>query len=113
LDRISTDPEFYKGLKRSEEEEAEEQDVNDSGSDNGEVSYDDIDSSVTIEAAIADIIACTPADSLADIYADKDDGLLSESDAEDGGTGTNLDMYTGDDSSMYDATGGWMEWNGK
>jgi hypothetical protein len=113
LERISTDQEFYKSLKGSDEGGEEDQDDNDNDGDNKTVHYDEIDSSKTINEAIADVIKRAPADCLADIYVDKDDGLSGESDAEDRGTGTNLDMYTGHEFSTRNATGGWMEWNSK
>jgi hypothetical protein len=111
LERISKDTEFFNSLKVSDEGEQEDQDDDDD--DNGMVSYDEIDSSKTINAAITDIIKRTPADCLVDIYADEDDGLSSESDTEDKGTGANLDMYTGHEFSTQNATGRWMEWNSK
>lgn len=68
---------------------------------------------MTIDAATADVLSRTPAGCLAEIYADDNSGLSSESDSEDRGTGTNLDMYTGVKFSTYNATRGWMEWNSK
>ena len=44
-------------------------------------------------------------DCLADIYADDDSGLLSESDYEDRGTGANVERYTGAEFSSRNATG--------
>src|ERR1700679_1329741 len=114
LERISTDKIFYESLKGPEKGEEEEDDESsESSSDDEVVSYDGIDSSKTIGAAIADIIKRTPADSLARIYADEDSGSLSESDAEDRGTGDNLDMYIGNEFSDLNATKRWMEWNSK
>ena len=51
------------------------------------VCYDEINSSKTINEVIKDVIDCTPADHLADIYTDGDSGQLSESDTEDRGPG--------------------------
>ena len=86
-------------------EEEEDNEENDSGGendgDNGMVCYDETDSSRTNDAEIAEVIGSTPADCLAEIYADEENGSLSESDPEDRGTGAN--MYTG----------GWMKWNSK
>ena len=114
LERISEDSEFYKTLKRSDTGEEEEDQENDGyGGDDGMVCYDEIDSSKTVNAAISDILRCTPADSLAEIYADDDVGVSSESDTEGRGTGDNLDMYIGAEFSTCDATEGWMEWNSK
>ena len=58
------------------------------------------------------MIGSAPADHLADIYADKAEGL-SESDAEDRGAGIDLYMYTGHEFSTRGATGKWMEWDSK
>ena len=115
LERISTDKIFYESLKGPEkgEEEEENDEGSESSSDDEVVSYDVIDSSKTIGAAISVIIKRTPADSLARIYADEDSGSLSESDAEDRGTGDNLDMYIGNEFSDLNATKRWMEWNSK
>jgi hypothetical protein len=115
LERIGTDKEFYRSLKGEDkgEEEEDNDDDNEDDSDNGVIHYDEIDSSKTIDAVIADVIKCTPADCLADIYADEDSGSSSESDAEDKGTGANLDMYTENKLSANNATGRWMEWDSK
>jgi len=114
LERIGTDKEFYRSLK-GEDNGGEEEDDGDNSNDgdNGMVYYDEIDSSKTIDATIADVLTCTPADCLADIYADEYSGSSSESDAENRGTGVNLDMYIGDKFSNCNATEGWMEWNSK
>ena len=77
------------------------------------VCYDEIDSPKTINEVIKDVIDCTPADRLADIYTDGDSGLLSESDTEGRGAGTNLDMYIGHEFSTHNATDGWMELDSK
>jgi hypothetical protein len=53
------------------------------------VCYDDIDTSKSINEAVQDIIRSVPAGCLADAYTDEEDSP-DESDAEDGGTGTNL-----------------------
>ena len=83
------------------------------GEGEGEKIYhDDIDSSKTISEAVQDIIERTPADSLADIYVDEGDGL-SNSDAEDRGTGANLSDYLRKNFSVRDATKKWMEWDGE
>ena len=74
---------------------------------------DIIDSSKTVDEAIADIIDCTPADCLADIYVDGEAEALSELDAEDRGAGINLDMWVEHPFSNCNATRRWMEWNGK
>jgi hypothetical protein len=115
LERIGTDKEFYKSLNGLEKGEEEEDNDGDNGNDSDDerVHYDEIDSSETIDATVADIIKRTPADCLADIYADEGDGSSSGSDAEDRGTGVNLDMYTGDNSPTDNDRGGWMEWNSK
>lgn len=114
LERIAKDPEFYKSLNRMDEGgEEEDQESDDENGGDGKVCYDEIDSSKTIDEAVTEIIKSNPADSLADIYADKDDGSLSESDAEDRGAGTNLDIYIGSEFSTCNATKGWMEWNSK
>jgi hypothetical protein len=113
MDQIGTNPEFYKNIKGSDEGEKEDEDENNNDSDHGIVHYDEVNSSTTIDAVIADIIGRDPVDCLADIYADKDDGLSNESDVEDRGTGSNLDMYTGHEFSTCNATEGWMEWNSK
>ena len=114
LERVSTDQKFYKSLRRSDKGVEEDQDNNsDNDSDDMVVCYDEIDSSKTIDAAIADVFECTPADCLADIYADEGDRLSDESDTEDRGTGANLDIYTGHEFSTHNATGGWMEWDSK
>lgn len=119
IERIGTDKEFHRSLKGEDEggEEDEDNDENDgnNGSDGDDklIHYNGIDSSKTIDAAITDVIKSTPANCLADIiYADESSGSSSESDAEGGGTGTNLDMYTGDKHSTHNAMG-WMEWNSK
>lgn len=93
-----------------EEEEIDHED--DVEEDEGEIYHDDIDSSKTISEAVQDIIESVPADCLADIYVDKEDGL-SESDVEDRGTGTNLDEYLRNNFLIKDATRKWMEWDGK
>jgi len=112
LRRISVDLEFYKSLERSDPGEEEDQENN--GYDNDRmVCYDEIDSSKTINAEITEILRRTPADSLAEIYADDDGGVSSESDTEGKGTGDNLDEYTGAEFSTCGATEGWMEWNSK
>ena len=59
------------------------------------------------------MISQAPADHLADIYADKEDELSDESDAEERGAGINLDKYTGQEFSTCGATQRWMEWNSK
>ena len=111
--------EFYKSLKGSDQVEGKEENNNEHGSDKGNdgdnemVYYDEIDSSKTVDATVADIIKRTPADCLADIYADEDSGSSSESDAEGRGIGINLDMYTRDKPPAHNPTGGWMEWNSK
>jgi hypothetical protein len=118
FERIGTDKEFYKSLKgqdKGEEEENGDEDDSDNGDDcdDGMVYYDGIDSSNTIGAAIKDVIKHTPANCLAEIYADEDSGVSSESSTEDRGTGDNLDMYTGNKLLTQSAEGGWMEWNSK
>ena len=118
LERISTDKEFYRSLKgkdKGEEEENNGQDDGDErdGGDDRTVYYDETDSSKTVGEAVADVIKCTPAESLGAIYADEDSGSSSESDTEDRGVGANLDMYTGEKFSSQDTPGGWMEWNSK
>ena len=114
LERVSADSEFYKSLKRLDEGEEEDQGGDDDGTGDKEmVCYDEIDSSKTINEVIKDVIDRTPADRLADIYADDDSGLLSESDTEDRRAGTNLDMYIGHEFSTHNATDGWMEWDSK
>ena len=113
LEQISTDQEFYKSLKVSDRGEEEDHENNDDNSNDGVVQYDGIDSSNTIDSVIGDILRCTPAGSLAEIYADEDDELLSESDTEDRGTGVNLDMYIGHEFLTHNATRGWMDWNSK
>ena len=114
FERVSSDQEFYRSLRRSDEGAEEDQDDNsDNSSDDGVVCYDEIDSSKTIDTAIADVIESTPADCLAEIYAYEGDRLLDESDTEDKGTGVNLDIYTGHEFSTCNATGEWMEWNSK
>jgi hypothetical protein len=112
LERISTDKEFYKSLNGSDKggEEEDNSGDTDNDSDDEMVHYDEIDSSETIDATVADIIKRSPADCLSDIYADKDSRSSSDSDAEDRGTGANLDMYTGDKPPTHNASGGWMEW---
>ena len=111
LQRVGEDPKFYQSLSRFNPGE-EDKDDDDTDEDNQVVQYDEIDSSKTIDAAIEDVLRLIPAGSLAEIYAD-DSELLSESDSEDRGTGANLDMYTGAESSTCNATGRWMEWNSK
>ena len=113
LKRISEDREFYQSLERFDPGEEEDQDTNATGGDNGIVWYDDIDSSKTIDAVIGEVLKRNPAYSLAEVYADGDGGLSSESDAEDRGTGGNLDKYTGAEFSTCNATGEWMGWNSK
>jgi hypothetical protein len=110
FERVGTDQEFFQSLKRVDDGE-EEADQGDGGNDDGMVCYDEIDSSKTINEAIQDIVESAPAGCLADIYADKEDGL-NESDVEDRGAGINLDMYTGRFSTR-DATRRWMEWDGE
>jgi len=111
LSHISTDKEFYNSLNRQDEGEKENQDGNDDHGGDGDhgkmVCYNEVDSSKTIGEAIADVIGSTPADCLADIYADKWE-RLSDSDTEDRGVGMNLDMYTGHEFSTCGATGQWM-----
>ena len=123
LKQVSTDQEFYKSLKRLDEGEEDQDDDGDGGDDDDSgggdkmVYYDGIDSSKTVDEVIKDTIKCTPADSLAAIYVDDNSVLLSKSDAEDRGAGTNLDMYLdmyiGPEFSTCNATGGWMEWDSK
>jgi hypothetical protein len=112
LERINTDTIFFKSLKMPDEGDEEDQD-DDDDNDNGGVNCDEIDSSKTVDEAIADIIDCTPADCLADIYADEEVEASSESDAEDRGAGINLDMWVEHPFSDCNATRRWMEWNGK
>ena len=115
LERISTDKEFYKSLKRLDEgdgdEDQEDADADDDD-DKKTVYYDDIDSSKTISGAISDIIGYASTDCLADIYTDKGEELI-ESDAEDRGAGINLDKYTRHEFSTCDATKEWMEWDSR
>ena len=113
LKRISEDQKFYQSLNRFNPGEEEGQDDDDTDGDNQVIHYDEVDSSKTIDAAIADVLRRTPAGCLTEIYADDVSELLSESDSEDRGTGTNLDKYTGDNFSTRNATRGWMEWNSK
>jgi len=110
FEQVGTDQEFYKSLKRGDDGDAEA-DQGDIDNDDGVVCYDEIDSSKTVNEAIQDIIESAPADCLVDIYADKEGGL-NESDAEDRGSGANLDIDTGN-FSMRDATRRWMEWDGE
>ena len=77
-----------------------------------EIYHNGIDSSKTISEAVQDIVERTPADSLADTYADEGDGL-SDLDAEDRGTGANLSDYLRKNFSLRDATKKWMEWDGE
>ena len=112
LKRISEDQKFYKSLDRFDPGE-EDQDDGDTDGDNQVVHYDEVDSSKTIDAAIKDVLRCTPTGSLTEIYADDNSGLSSESDSENRGTGANLDMYTGAEFSTCNATEGWMEWDSK
>ena len=104
------------GEEEDQDDDGDGGDDDDSGGDKM-VYYDGIDSSKTVDEVIKDTIKRTPADSLAAIYVDDDSGLLSESDAEDRGAGTNLDMYLdmyiGPEFSTCNATGGWMEWDSK
>ena len=110
LERVSTDQEFYKSLKRLDEGDGDEDQEDIDDDDEKVVCHDDIDSSKTINEAISDVIAS--ADCLVDPHADKGEELI-ESDAEDKGTGTNLDKYTGPEFSTCDATRKWMEWDSK
>ena len=70
------------------------------------VHYDGIDSFNTIDTAIVDVLRHTPTGCLAEIYVYNNSGLSSESDSENGGAGTNLNMYTGAEFSTCNATGG-------
>lgn len=112
LEWVSTDHEFYKSLKRLDEGDGDEEQEGVHDDEEKVVCYDDIDSSKTIDEAISDLIGYPSADCPADIYAEKGEELI-ESDAEDGGTGINLDKYTGPEFSTCDATGKWMEWNSR
>ena len=96
----------------ADEGDEEDQDDDDDNNNDG-VNCDEIDSSKTVDEAIADIIDCTPADCLADIYVDGEAEALSELDAEDRGAGINLDMWVEHPFSVCNATRRWMEWNGK
>jgi hypothetical protein len=109
FERISTDPEFYKSLKRADGGD-EETDQGDTDGNGGGVYYDEIDSSKTINEAVQDVVERVPADSLADLYADKKDDS-DASDTEDRGSGFNLDIYIRKDFLIKDATKMWMEWN--
>ena len=116
LERVSTDQEFYKSLKRPDEGDRNEDEDQDDGGDSGNgeiVCYDEIDTSETIHEAIADVVKQLPADNLVNIYADKENRSSGESDAEDRGVGTNLDKYTGHEFSTRNAVERWMEWNSK
>ena len=77
------------------------------------VCYDGVDSSKTIDEAIAGVVMQTPANHLADIYADRRDWVSDDSDAEDRGAGINLDKYALHPFATCDATQKWMEWNSK
>ena len=52
-----------------------------------------------------------PASCLVDIYADRGNWVSDESDAEDRGTGVNLDKYAVHPFATRDATQRWMQWN--
>ena len=107
---------FYKSLRRLDEgdrnEDGDEEDNDDSDSEDF-ICYNEVDSSKTIYEAIADITKQTPANHLANIYADKEDRLSDGSDSEDKGVRINLDKYTGYEFSTCDVTGRWMEWDSK
>jgi hypothetical protein len=120
FERISKDQEFYKSLRGSdkgdEDEDQEGRDVDQEAgeNDNGEiVHYDEIGSSQTIHEAIAEVVAQTPANHLADIYADRRNQESEKSDSEDRGTGFNLDRYIVHPFAACDATQRWMEWDSK
>lgn len=112
LERISTDKEFYQSLSREDsgDEETDEEDVDGGGS--GEVGYDEIDSSKAVKEEVQDVVESAPANSLADIYKDKEDSP-EESDAEDRGSGFNLAIYIKKYFLFKDATKKWMEWDGE
>ena len=106
-----------KGLDNGDEDEDQEGGAVDqeaSGNGNGGiVHYDEIDSSQTIQEAIAEVVAQAPANHLADIYADREKWESDESDAEDKGAGTNLENYALHPFATCDATQRWMEWDSK
>ena len=87
-------------------------DAGSKGNDKGVICHNnEIDSSKSINEAVQDICERTPANSLADIYADNRDES-DESDVEDKGPGVNLDPYVKEHFTMRDATNRWMEWDG-
>ena len=102
--------------KGDEDEDQEGRDVDQEASGNGNgkiIHYDEVESSQTIQEAIAEVVAQTPANHLADIYADRTNWQSDESDAEDRGGGINLDKYAVHPFATCDATQKWMEWDGK
>ena len=118
LEKISTDQGFYKSLKRldkgDQDQNSRDIDQEASGNDDeGNVYYDEINSSQTIHEAIAGVVIQALANQLADIYADRKDQESDESDAEDRGAGVNLDKYAIHPFATCDATQRWMDWNAK
>ena len=104
--RIATSPEFSKNLQRPETTEAkveEEKSGNDAVSE--VVSYDEIDSSRTIDEEVEALILQKPNHlfrSPADVESDHDDVHI---------IGMHVEKYTGLEFSSHVATGGWVEWD--
>ena len=118
LERVGTDNEFFRSLGKPDSggETDDQCGGGDGGEDDGDekmVYYDDIDTSKTINEAVQDIIGSVSAGCLVDdVHADKEDNS-DESDAEDRGTGANLDIYIKSNFLVKDATKKWMEWDGE
>ena len=100
------------GNEETEHENSEGVDGENKGSNEGVICYDnEIDSSKSINEAVQDICERTPADCLADIYADNR-AESDESDVGDRGLGINLDPYVKEHFTTRGSTNRWMEWDG-